>query len=234
MPRLRLLMLTYPPSSSHAVIYLPSFRPPLMIDPSTALSDWPARQILRSHLLFLFPLQPRTNGLLTIFFFNLVFFALCTLHKQILYFTIYIPPSPPPCLFDTLTVPVAFFFWIGGCYSYLHHARFFPLRCTFFFWGACRFSPLQASAMRVLFTFILYIFLSVRRIYHITSRLFSPPPTLGPSMAIYVVDNPPTDTYIFILNPKRIFSFALFQLVHPDQFQFSVLCGLYIFAGCAR
>jgi len=78
--------------------YILTLVPPTssLYDPSTALFDWPAHQILRSHLLFLFPLQPWTNGLLTVVFFNLVFFALCTLHRQILYFTIYIPPSPPP------------------------------------------------------------------------------------------------------------------------------------------
>ena len=52
-----------------ACCYILTLVSPTSYDPSTALFDWPARQILRSHLLFLFPLQPRTNGLLTIFSF---------------------------------------------------------------------------------------------------------------------------------------------------------------------
>ena len=141
-----------------ACCYILTLVSPTSYDPSTALFDWPARQILRSHLLFLFPLQPRTNGLLTIFFFNLVFFALCTLHKQILYFTIYIPPSPPPCLFDTLTVPVAFFFLDRRLLFILAPRSFFPPSLHFLSLGSLSFfsftSKRYASAFYLYFIYL--------------------------------------------------------------------------------
>ena len=140
-----------------ACCYILTLVSPTSYDPSTALFDWPARQILRSHLL-LFPLQPRTNGLLTIFFFNLVFFALCTLHKQILYFTIYIPPSPPPCLFDTLTVPVAFFFLDRRLLFILAPRSFFPPSLHFLSLGSLSFfsftSKRYASAFYLYFIYL--------------------------------------------------------------------------------
>ena len=92
--------------------YILTLVPPTssLYDPSTALFDWPARQILRSHLLFLFPLQPRTNGLLTVVFL-IWFFSLSARCTDKFFISLFISLRVhPPCLFDTLTVPATFFF----------------------------------------------------------------------------------------------------------------------------